>query len=506
VLRFQAVPSGDRGFVRVSARDPNFFEFENGAFCYPVGHNVHTPVDMRCWSRIFEKEPPLPRGLKMYEDFFPKFRNAGQTIAEVWMASWWVGIEWTRHWPNYHGKGRYSLERAWKLDRLLDLARANGLLLHIVVDNHGKISDWCDEEWDKNPYNKDADGPGWGWLRNASEYFTDPLAKKLHQQRLRYVAARWAGDPTILGWEVVSEFDLTGSRGMEHLWRSSPGRDWFREMATYLRSVDPYGRPLTNHYAGDYNRVDRELADSPALDYIVGDGYHEGLGFVPLALASAAHFNTFQKKPYWITEYGGNWSATSEPRLKADLHGGLWATWMTDFGATPLFWWYDFVDRRDLYFHYRAFANYIQGEDRRGLNGKTERLAPAGNSEGLSCIAYRWSNGAYGWVYNTESMQELPEPRERTRYEGVQVSLRGLTAAKYQVEFWDTWTGKVLGAVDQETDGSGDLTLRLPAFLCDVAFKVKRADASRYGPAGAPPPVPSSGVPAVPPPKLPPGR
>jgi hypothetical protein len=140
------------------------------------------------------------------------------------------------------------------------------------------------------------------------------------------------------------------------------------------------------------------------------------------------------------------------------------------------------------------------------LNGKTERLTPSGNSEGLSCIAYRWSNGAYGWVYHTESMQELPEPRERTRHEGVQVSLRGLTAAKYQVEFWDKWTGKVLGAVDQEADGSGDLTLRLPVFLCDVAFKVKRAETSRYGPAGTLPPAPPSGVPAVPPPKLPPGR
>jgi hypothetical protein len=499
VQRFQATPSRAKGFVRVSARDANFFEFENGEPFYPIGHNLHSPVDMRCWSKIFEREPPLPRGLKMYEDFLPKMAKAGENVAEVWMAAWWLGIEWTRHWPNYHGKGRYSLERAWKMDRLLELARAHGILLHIVIDNHGKFSDYCDEEWDKNPYNVAADGPGWGWLQNASDFFTDPLARKMHQQRLRYIAARWAGDPTVLGWEMVSEYDLTGSRNNQ-VHRTPEGRAWYREMAQYLRSVDPTGRPVTNHYCADYSHVDRELADSPAMDYIVGDAYHDGPGYASLALATATHFDAYtQKKPYWITEYGGHWTNNSELRLKADVHAGLWASWMTHTAGTPLFWWYDVVDYRNLYPHYRAFANYARGEDRRGLNGRTEHLEVG--VAGLAGLAYRWPSGMYGWVYHVESMGELPEPKDRPRFEGVEVSLRALTAGRYQVEFWDTWGGDMIASDTLETDANGRLKVRLPAFLSDIAFKVKRPnEASLYG---QPAPPPTSGVPAVAPPRLP---
>src|SRR4029078_13301865 len=85
--KFVATASNERGFVRVSKTDGHYFEFENGEFYYPIGHNLHSPVDLRCWKEILHSEAPAGRGWPMYADYFPKMQANGENTAEVWMAS-----------------------------------------------------------------------------------------------------------------------------------------------------------------------------------------------------------------------------------------------------------------------------------------------------------------------------------------------------------------------------------------------------------------------------------
>ena len=480
---FTATPSSEHGFVRVSPKDPSYFEFDDGSFFYPVGHNVHTPVDLRCWQLALNKPHPLARGLKLYESLFPRMAAAGENVAEVWMAAWWVGIEWTRRWRHYHGPGRYSLENGWKLDRLLEHARRNGIRIHLVIDNHGKLSEYVDPEWHDNPLNKASDPDG--VVEHPSEYFTAPRARELHKQRLRYIAARWGGDPTVMGWELVSEFNLVGNgqRGQrgnpigtgDYTYYKTPAaRAWVREMLEALRSYDPYKRPATNHFSGDFTVVDRELATTPTFDYIVGDGYRNQPGWTAMAQGwSSAYGNV--RKPYWVTEFGGYWNASSPARLEADLHTGLWSSWMTNAAATPLFWWYDFVDQANHYTHFRAFSSFIQGEDRRGLNGSPEEVhftSARGNLDGMQ---YRWSEGVYAWVFDQYSMAHMPDQKQDLpRHEGLTTQVSGLTEGPYSIEYWDTYAGKVLLKEQQDLKPGKPLILRFPIFKGDVAVKVRR--------------------------------
>jgi hypothetical protein len=484
---FVCEPSDQRGFVKVS-HDPRYFEFENGDFYYPIGHNLHSPVDIRCWKEIFKQEPQAGRGLNMYADFFDKMKQAGENTAEVWMSSWWVGIEWTSAWPDYYGPGRYSLQNAWKLDTLLKMAREHGLNVHLVLDNHGKFSEFCDWEWDLNPYNRNADSRG--CVTGANEFFTNQRARALHRNRLRYIAARWGPDPTIMGWELVSEFDLVGGKdrndmnARNYFHRSQIPRDWAHEMINYMRTVDVYRHLITIHYATNYSFVDLNLAQTPLFDYVVTDAYRADPNYTNIAMntqswASNNLFKAGASKPFWVTEFGGDWNATTAPALEADFYCGPWATWMTEAGGTPMFWWYDFVDRNNLYRYMHAFSNYAKGEDRRGINGNPMALLiTGGNPNGtLSGYGFLWNTGGYGWLFTGQAMMHMPPADRLPHYTGVVAQIQTLEPGKYVCEFWDCFEGKIVSTETTEIQPGHVFDIHFPPFTCNMAFKIKKQPA-----------------------------
>ena len=488
---FVSLPSSEKGFVRVSKQNPQFFEFENGEFFYPVGHNLHSPVDMRCWQQILKSEAPAGRGLPMYADFFPKMQKAGENTAEIWMASWWVGIEWTTKWRDYYGRGRYSLQHAWKLDTLLEMAREHGIHIHLVLDNHGKFSTYCDWEWELNPYNARTESANGGVCPHAGDFFSNETARLSHRNKLRYIAARWGSDPTIMGFELVSEFDLVGEdpankrsqRIRPTFHKSEVARSWVHEMIEALKKYDPYDHLVSNHYATDYRWVDPVLAKDKTedggqlFDYIVTDAYRQTVlgGYVAPARDMQAWYQKtiapYAQKPFWITEYGGDFNGATDTCLDSDVHCGLWATWMTDGAGTPLMWWFDFVDQRNLYTYYGAFSKYIAGEDRRGLQGVT-----GGTHDGTMGFQwYRWPTGAYAWAYDSEAMRSMPPVAARQQYSSVKEALTGLQPGKYHVEYWDCYKGEIAKTEDIAIASGEPLKLAFPTFTNNMAVKVKLA-------------------------------
>ena len=479
---FTCVRSRNRGYVRV-AKDRRHFEFSTGEPFCPIGHNVHSSNDVSARNcKLLRIKPPDDRGTKAYEGLFARMGEHGENVAEVWMASWSLDIEWTARWKHYFGLGRYNMHHAWKLDRILALAEKHGVYVHLVLENHGKISTWVDPEWKDNPYNEENGG----FLTSCRDYFRRVDAREQTKKKFRYIIARWGHSPRLMGLELVSELDLTGETPRDHKDRRilNDKVEWHRVMGRYIKQIDHGRHLLTTHYSVDYNRVQRRVVELPEIDYIAVDAYREKGGIVPL-LYSTARALRRHNKPIWVTEYGGSPSGASWAHLEADLHAGIWAGYMLDHVGTPLLWWFMYIDAHKKYGHYKALANYARGEDRRNRG----LLAGAAPLEGprarrARAIALKNDRSAYVWIYDMTAARVAPASGWEPVYKGLAVRLKGMRTGAYAVEFWDTYKGAIVGKAAVAATGSG-LLIPLPEFKSDMAVKVRPAGA--LGPVVAPP-------------------
>jgi len=488
---FTCAASENKGYVRV-AKDGRHFEFSSGEPYYPIGHNVHSSNDVSGRNRWLLKpkgrslmHPQDDRGTRAYESVFAKMAAHGENLAEVWMASWSLDIEWTSAWRNYFGLGRYNLHHAWKLDRILSIAEKRGIYLHLVLDNHGKLSTRWDAEWDENPFNE-RNG---GFLDDPRQYFSRLDAREWYKEKLRYIIARWGYSTQIMGFELWSELDLVGKKAeppparMRHLDADDPDRQfleqkvaWHRDVARYIKRIDHGRHLLTTHYSGTWEKVQPEIARLPGIDYLALDAYRDfrGQGSIVTLLKRTADELAVYGKPVLVTEYGGTAGGGELPQMEADLHAGIWSAYMMQHGGTPLLWWFMYIDRKDKYAHYQALANFAHGEDRRNRDLKTIEPdilgASGGRSKQVSCLALRNDQSAYLWVYDTNSALRVPE--KPYRHSGLSVTLDGFSPGEYTIEFWNTYSGKMGKRVSRRPQ-TGQLTLRLPAFRNDIAVKVK---------------------------------
>jgi len=190
---FEAVPSSNPGFVRISKADHNYFEFDNGQFFYPIGHNICASFDVRNAEQL-GINLLFDEGTAAYDRYLSGMVRGHETLGRIWMACWAFAIEWSRAYNDYYrGLGRYSMQNGWRLDYILDFAERNGIYLMITFDSHGHWETSVESNWDTSPYNI-VNG---GILDRPVELFYNPEAQRLYEQRVRYIMARWGYSPAV---------------------------------------------------------------------------------------------------------------------------------------------------------------------------------------------------------------------------------------------------------------------------------------------------------------------
>ena len=492
------------GFVRV-AKDKRHFEFDDGTFFYPIGPCLRSPGDSRMAYRSPEFAPEVidklsKRGTYQYDVFFDAFHKAGITWARVWMCSWWGSLEWRRDWPGYQGLGRYNLLNAWRMDYVVDLAEKNDIHIDLATTNHGQFTLDIDSEWKNNPYNAKLGGP----LKAPCEIFTRGEAKIYHQNKLRYIAARYGHSPTIMTFSLFSEIEFT-----EEYERSlniqnqtfqtdfpAPNIErWHAEMAGFFKSIDPNRHLVATHFSHP-TRGEGTLA-VPEIDIATSNAYSafEELGYASRNVfdASAAlhdfwagsedgtvkGFHIFDK-PALVEEQGRHWMGVERGRdhnnkaqLEADLHAGLWGGMVVPLGGATGYWWWLEVHFDNRYFEYRALSEFMKGEDLRPMPGETP-FKLVFSSVGKTVLlgrAMKSDRRLYGWIYHPETPLGDNVPPV---VPGASMNIRGLRAGKYCVEFWNTYKGERMSTSEIEfTKDKLSNEIKLPDVDRDLALKIK---------------------------------
>jgi len=468
--RFIASPPRLPGYVRVSKTDNRCFEFDNGAFFFPVGHNIRSPYDTRMeeqfpWTRRW------PADTSVYARYFKAMRECGETLTEAWSAPWSMGLEWTPRWRGYHGMDQYNMLHAWELDTVVNEAEANNIYLNLVIHNHGKFGTAHDHEWEYNPLNVQLGG----YLASPEDYFTDARAKDSFLRLMRYMVARWGYSTRIFAWQLWSELDLTGSdKGGIKNYQRPEVVEWHKWAGREIKAMDPWDHLISTHVCGDYTHQNAAIISLPEIDHAAVDAYHfspDPLHIVALLKQTAQNNNAFGK-PVIVTEFGGSPFAQDVKHLEDTLHAGLWTSACVPLGGAPLFWWWQLIDEENFYPKFKALAAFLAGIDRRNpaLGQVQPELLPDPPASRLAVECMGYDRMAVGWIHLTHEFPRV-ETAGLMPITNLQVRISNLATGTFTMAFWDTIKGEPVLTEDVPAT-NGTITARVPAFRRDIAFKL----------------------------------
>ncbi|MBA3708403.1 MAG: hypothetical protein H0W83_06265 [Planctomycetes bacterium] len=445
--------------VRVDRSDPRFFSC-GGRWYWPIGLNLRSPNDLRSHDNLHTAVTP-DRGTYSYHAYLERFARSGGTATEVWMAPWSLGLEWNSSWFGFHGLGRYSQSNAWRLEHVLDDALAHGVRINLVISNHGQASSDSDREWQGSPYNAANGGP----VAHSPELFTDSRALAMQDRSRRYIVARYADHPGVMGWKLWSEVNLTpiGANSVA----------WHRQAADRWHGLDVYRHPVTTHWADDYRSAELAVVSLPQLDFACIDAYYRRDILADVLMNSTlnparglARFG----KPILVSEYGGREFGAPSAQLAAELACSGFASLVSGHAGMPMLWWWEWVDQGDRWAPYGAIARFIDGEDIRGTRAGSAKLYAIAAGRELWCHAWRRQGRILGYVLDPEWVKD--GVREDDLSQG-RLQAGVIDAGGMAIEWWDADRGERLSSEHLDHLGGG-LTLPMPTFRRHLAFKLIR--------------------------------
>jgi len=240
-IRFDVQASKRRGFIRVSPKNPMYFEDSaDGSLFLGVGTNV-------AWTRAEDPGSPAP----CYEYYFGKARGR-MNATRVWLCHW-AWLEWMplkdapgSSWEGYGGLGVYNQMIAAALDRVFALADEAGLRVMLVTDDNDEhMRGRGGDRWTFNPYNRINGGP----CETPGEVFSSAAARRAYRKRLRYILARWGAETAL--WALNAWNDYS---------RPTPAQlDWLREMHRTVHDLCRGWRPII--YGANFRYAANDIMD-----------------------------------------------------------------------------------------------------------------------------------------------------------------------------------------------------------------------------------------------------
>lgn len=333
-------PATKSGFASVSEKDRRFFQTSEGKSFFPLGANV-------CWGG--------DEGTYNFDKWIPKYAAQGCNYFRVWLSPHWTtfGVEQPGLSKDGKGLGQFSLENLWRLDSVLKLARKYDMKVKLCLDSYNMLRDKDGyPSWEDGVFNI-ANG---GILHSPAEFWQSPEMDRFYVEKLRYLVARYSGDPTVFAWEFWNEIDISRDMPLDL------AKEWHQRMGKQLQKTDPYHHLITTSFGNSMGIKDIDYLSE--MDYTQTHNY--GSPDVISQIANQQSRKGNWGKPHYVAEIGAD---AGGPRVEDDptgiqIHDPLWiSVCMGSSGAAQPWWWDSLIEPKNLYPLFGSVAKFITGID-----------------------------------------------------------------------------------------------------------------------------------------------
>ena len=354
----------------------------------------------------------------------------------------------------------------------------------LLFTAHGEIGDYESDFWGHDREKRQG-SPYWtgcgGPLADPKELYTSKEALEFYKKKARYIVARWGYSTAVMAWEILNEPDLPGFYQQPGRRGDYPygklGAAFVQVVARHVKQLDPADHLITSGCFRFWQPWASPTMSLPELDFNTAHSFDANPESTLRSHLELMHAKF--GKILLPTEAGLTPFAQDPERTALAIHRTLWASHMMPSAGVAAPWWWVLIDRRDLYFHFRALAAFAEGQDRRGKGYRAGviSVADVAGERSLSALVLENGREALCWIFEPAAFASRSSWRE-AQSRAATVTVRriaqkelGLEPGAYRIEVWDTYKGEVVETLEATADQDG-LTFQTPAFARDRAYKI----------------------------------
>jgi len=425
VRELPSEPPLSAAFVRVSPRDPRFFELSDGRPYIPIGLNMTAPPG---------------NDFSGMADWMRRLAAEGGNFIRIWLSHPFFDIEHSR-------SGDYDDAKAARISELLATADREHLKVKVCLEHFRHLGEGR-QAWAAEPLHLVANG---GTATNTADFFDGEASRQRFRGKLAWLSQRFRDHPAVFGWELWNEINAVSGGDflawteamLPELRRLFPKHLAMQSLGSFDRESAraPYRR-LATMAGNDVAQVHRYLDLGAALgvchgpvDLLAADAVRELLAADP-------------RRPVLLAESGavepghsGSFKHYDADTNGVILHDVLFAPFFAGAAGPGHIWHWDrYVARQGLWPQFGRFFTVV-----RDLDPAAERFqASMLPHDRLRIYVLKGRSTVLLWCRDSRNSwsAELAEGRAPEPVEGAVLDLAPLKAGRLppRAIFYDPWT------------------------------------------------------------------
>lgn len=311
-----------------------------------------------------------PKGIYEYQDYIDNLAG-NANFMRIWINRFQYlslfGPEFTqttKGGPTVYFNSTLNQKDAAELDHIIAYAAQHNI---DIMMSFFSFKEFCRKSTDMESLEKN---PG-DWLNNPfhtqlglkdpQDFFADQQAKQITKNLIRYIVARWGYATNLMCWELWNEMENVDFDQKKAESFTDDLVSWTNEMASHLRSLEPYGHIVTTSIATNkttprlYDQIFKKLDMAQKHSYFdMHKATPKEHGAFRLQKACNERRKIHPSKPFFFGEYAFSQRlATSKYKdkdpLGTDIHNTLWGSMFSGAAGPASFYYWTVLKEQQVF-------------------------------------------------------------------------------------------------------------------------------------------------------------